>query len=108
MPIRRLPSLSLLLLGSVLAISACDMVQDNAGACLAVPPLRREERPKPPVAEEEQIYQPGHWEWNGSTYNWREGRWIKREGRSNLWMDGTWVRDKVPGPCRWEPAHWVQ
>lgn len=104
---RNLTALALLLAAAAL-LPGCRVVNDNAGACQAVPQLRREERPKPPVSEDEQLYQPGHWEWNGSSYNWREGAWIKREGRSNLWMDGAWVRDKVPGPCRWVPAHWVQ
>jgi len=108
MPTRRLFAMSVVLLGTSVLLSACDVVQDNAGACPTVPPLRREDRPKPPVSEDEQIFQPGHWEWNGSAYTWREGTWIKRDGRSNLWMDGAWVRDKVPGPCRWVPAHWVQ
>ncbi len=31
--------------------------------------------------------QPGHRDFNGSGYTWREGSWNKREGR-NEWMDG--------------------
>ena len=89
-------------------LSGCAVLKDNAGPCPAVPQIRREDRPKPPVSDVEQLFQPGHWEWHGGSYNWREGSWIKRDGRSNLWMDGNWVRDQVPGPCRWEPAHWLQ
>ena len=88
-------------------LSGCEVVNENT-SCPTAPALRAEERPKPPVMEAEQIWQPGHWEWNGGSYTWRAGAWIKREGRSNLWMPGNWTREKVPGPCRWDPAHWVQ
>lgn len=102
----RRSSLMLPLLGAVLLLAGCETVKENT-TCPAVPAMRPEARPKPPVMEQEQIWQPGHWEWTGTNYNWREGRWILREGRSNLWMDGMWVREKTIGPCRWEPAHWV-
>ncbi|MCC6719483.1 MAG: YXWGXW repeat-containing protein [Acetobacteraceae bacterium] len=103
----RLLSASFALLGAAMLLSGCEVVKENT-TCPTAPALRAEVRPKPPVMEEEQIWQPGHWDWDGATYTWREGVWIKREGRSNLWMDGIWTRDKVPGPCRWEPAHWVR
>lgn len=97
--------LVLALFGLVL-LSGCEVVKENT-TCPAIPALRAEVRPKPPVMEEEQLWQPGHWDWNGAAFNWRDGRWIKREGRSNLWMDGSFVRDRTPGPCRWVPAHWM-
>ncbi|MBN8891576.1 MAG: YXWGXW repeat-containing protein [Alphaproteobacteria bacterium] len=91
-----------------LALTGCSTVKENTGACPVPPPLKTEERPKPPVSEDTQIWQPGHWDWNGSGYTWREGAWIKRAGGGNLWMDGHWERDRVPAPCYWVPAHWVQ
>ena len=106
MSVRRLLP-AFVLLGSFVVLSGCEVVRENT-SCPTAPVLRTEVRPKPPVMEEEQIWQPGHWLWNGAAYTWREGAWIKRQGRSNLWMEGTWLRDKVPGPCRWDPAHWVQ
>ena len=101
---RFLPAATMLL-GLVL-LAGCETVKENT-TCPTIPALRGEVRPKPPVMEEEQIWQPGHWEWTGTNYLWRDGRWIKREGRSNLWQFGNWVRDRTVGPCRWEPAHWV-
>lgn len=103
----RMPTLAWTLIMGVL-LSGCDVVKDNAGACPAVPQLRQEERPLPPAVDYEQVFQPGHWEWTGSSYNWRAGSWIKRDERGTLWMDGNWVRDKAPGPCRWDPARWVR
>ena len=104
-------SIRLSALAALLAIAAlaagCEVVKQNT-TCPTLPALRPEMRPKPPVMEAEQIWQPGHWDWNGTSYLWRDGQWIKREGRGNLWMDGVWVRERTPGPCRWEPAHWVQ
>jgi hypothetical protein len=98
-------ALGLLLAGG---LSACDTVRDNAGACPVPPALRADIRPKPPVSEQEQVFQPGYWEWNGTSYAWREGSWVKKgPGVTGLWMDGYWKRDKVPQPCYWIPAHWV-
>jgi hypothetical protein len=93
------------LLLAATALTGCEA----ASECQRSPPMKTEQRPKPPVSEDEQIWQPGSWDWNGTGYTWREGRWIKRAqaGGSNLWMDGYWTRDQVPGPCYWVPAHWV-
>ncbi|MCW3473790.1 YXWGXW repeat-containing protein [Limobrevibacterium gyesilva] len=88
-------------------LAGCSTVKENAGPCPTPPPIKREEIPKPPVSEQEQIWQPGHWDWNGNNYAWREGSWIKREGRANQWMDGYWDRPSVPGTCVWNPAHWM-
>ncbi len=107
MSVFRKVSSGLVLGAALLVLSACEVVKDNT-TCPTPPALRAEVPPKPPVSEQEQIWQPGHWEWNGGSYTWREGRWIMREGRTGLWIHGHWVRDKVPGPCRWVPAIWQQ
>jgi hypothetical protein len=95
-------------LAAGLALSGCSTVEKNTGAC-PVPPLPQSEiRPKPPVSEHQQIWQPGHWDWNGSAYSWRPGQWILRSSvSSNQWFEGNWTRDQVPGPCHWVPAHWM-
>ena len=105
---RRIPR-SLLAVSLVfgLGLAGCQTVQDQTAACPVPPGPKPEQRPLPPVANYEQTWQPGHWDWNGSGYTWREGNWIKREGHSNEWMDGYWNRDKSPGPCNWIPAHWM-
>ncbi len=91
---------------ALLPLAACQTVDRETGACPVPPSPKSEERPKPPVSEEEQIWQPGHWDWSGGSYAWRPGVWMKRTG-GNLWMDGHWTRDQVPAPCYWVPPHWV-
>jgi len=101
---RRLPALA-----AMIAVGAwltgCAVVKENT-SCPDVPALRTEVIPKPPVSEQQQIWQPGQWVWNGASYTWRDGNWIKHTGQSGVWWPGHWVRDKVPGPCRWVPAYW--
>jgi hypothetical protein len=101
---RLLPAL---LVAALLPLAACQTVETQAGACQVAPPPRSEERPKPPVSEDEQLWQPGHWDWTGGSYVWRPGAWILRASGSNLWMDGHWQRDTLPQPCFWVPAHWL-
>lgn len=91
-----------------LALSGCTPVDQDTGACPIPPPTPNEVRPKPPVSEYQQLWQPGHWDWTGSGYRWRQGEWILRSSvSSNQWFGGTWTRDVMPGPCRWVPAHWM-
>ena len=88
-------------------LTGCATVRENAGVCQSPPPLRNEVIPTAPPAEFTQTWQPGYWDWNGSTYAWRDGRWIKSQGGSNQWLRGFWDRPVTPGPCVWNPAHWV-
>jgi hypothetical protein len=74
-------------------------------ACPAPPPLHTEVLPRPPLSEEPLVWQPGHWDWNGSTYTWRDGAWLPRAGRGTSWLDGYWTT--ASGSCVWVPAHWV-
>ena len=97
-----LPSAALLI-----GLAGCSTLQENAGACPVPPAPKREDIPKPPVSETEQIWQPGFWEYSNGNYSWRPGSWIKRDGRGNQWMDGYWDRASVPGPCKWNPPHWM-
>lgn len=100
----RLPTLVVLFAAFAL-LAGCDVVKDNT-SCPEVPALRVETPPRLPVSEKQQIWQPGQWEWDGRSFTWREGRWILHTGQSGLWLPGHFVRDRVPGPCRWVPAHW--
>lgn len=90
-----------------LALGGCETIKEQTGACPVPPAPQAEQQSKPPVADYAQTWQPGHWDWNGSGYTWREGAWIKREGHGSEWMDGYWTRDKTPGPCNWVPPHWL-
>jgi WXXGXW repeat (2 copies) len=69
------------------------------------PPVRVEAIPKPPVSEQPLIWQPGHWDWTGDGYAWREGRWVPREGHGTEWQDGYWTN--ANGTWTWLPAHWL-
>ncbi|MBU6498887.1 MAG: YXWGXW repeat-containing protein, partial [Rhodospirillales bacterium] len=81
--------------------------QKDTGACQVAPPPKNEVIPKPPVSEQTQVWQPGHWDWDGSSYAWTPGAWVKRGGHSNQWMDGYWTRNVAPGPCHWVSPHWM-
>lgn len=86
-------------------------------ACMAPPPLaasnpnppppavRVETIPKPPVSEEPLIWQPGHWDWEGTGYVWRDGEWVRRAGHGTEWQDGYW--SNANGTYTWVPAHWM-
>jgi len=70
-----------------------------------VPPLIAETMPKPPVTAESLMWQPGHWDWNGSGYVWAAGQFVPATGHGNLWMPGWWQR--TPSGWAWQPPHWT-
>ncbi len=69
------------------------------------PPVRTEVIPKPPVSEAPLIWEPGHWDWAGTGYSWREGEWVPRAGHGSQWQDGYWSNQN--GTWSWLPAHWM-
>ena len=69
------------------------------------PAIPAETIPKPPVSEAPLIWQPGHWDWTGNGYAWREGSWVRREGHGTQWQDGYW--SNAGGSWTWMPAHWL-
>ena len=100
----RFPLAALLAVG---LLAGCSTVEEHAGACQKAPAVKDETIAKAPVAEYVQTWQPGHWDWDGHNYGWVEGRWVKKDGQSNQWMQGYWDRPTTPGPCVWVPAHWM-
>jgi hypothetical protein len=70
-----------------------------------VPPLQPEVVPKPPVTATPLIWQPGHWDWNGTAYTWAPGQYVPRVGHGNLFMPGYWAQ--TPNGWAWQPAHWL-
>jgi hypothetical protein len=97
---------ALLLLPGLLLAGCASVTRDSAyGPYPAPPPIPGEVVPKPPVSEDPLIWQPGHWDWSGSDYLWREGRWVVRAGHGTQWQDGYWSSDA--GKWRWVPAHWI-
>ena len=83
------------------------------GACVAVyppshppvPPLPAEQVPAPPRSPVALIWQPGHFDWNGTGYVWVTGEWVGRGGHGTLWQDGFWQRSG--DGSAWVPAHWM-
>lgn len=72
---------------------------------LPVPPIRAERVPAPPRSAVVLIWQPGHYNWNGSDYVWTAGQWVERAGHGTLWQDGYWQRTSQTSV--WVPAHWI-
>jgi hypothetical protein len=70
-----------------------------------VPPLVAEVIPKPPVAGEQLVWQPGHWAWSGGGYIWARGQYVPAAGHGNLWMQGWW--SQTAAGWTWQPAHWT-
>jgi hypothetical protein len=81
------------------------------GACVAsgppapVPPPMAEAIPKPPVSPVPLTWQPGQWDWTGSSYVWTPGRYVDLAGRSGTWMPPFW--DNVGSSWVWQPGHWM-
>jgi hypothetical protein len=70
-----------------------------------VPPPIAETVPKPPVTAEPLMWQPGHWDWNGSGYVWTAGQYVPAAGHGNLWTPGWWMPS--PSGWMWQPPHWT-
>ena len=71
----------------------------------SIPPIRAERIPAAPESRITQIWQPGHWDWDGQNYGWLDGEWIPRSGHGPLWQDGYWRRNG--NDFAWVPAHWL-
>ena len=79
-----------------------------AGGRVTHPPVPRaldEQVPAPPRSAAVQIWQPGHYDWDGRDYVWVPGEWVDRGSHSALWQDGYW-RETAAAPV-WVPAHWL-
>jgi hypothetical protein len=70
----------------------------------AVPPPRVEVIPAPPGGRF--VWEPGHWHWNGRTYLWAGGRYIRRGPHFHNFVEGHWAWAPRIGRYVWRPAHW--
>jgi hypothetical protein len=50
------------------------------------------------------IWTPGYWRWNGATYVWVSGTWIRPPRTTAVWVPGHWVHR--PRGWVWVPGHW--
>ena len=70
-----------------------------------VPPPRPEMIPKPPVTGTPLVWQPGHWNWNGTGYVWEPGEYTAREGHGTMFQPGYW--QQTPAGWQWVTPHWL-
>ena len=88
-----------------LAACAAPAPQMTANPYPPPPMLRTDIMPKPPISEVALTWQPGHWDWSGAAYVWREGAWVNRNGQGTQWLPGFW--SNASGAWTWIPAHWL-
>jgi hypothetical protein len=50
------------------------------------------------------IWTPGYWPWNGATYVWVSGSWVRPPRTTAVWVPGHWV-SRGAGWV-WVPGHW--
>ncbi|MDA8050681.1 MAG: hypothetical protein M0002_11850 [Rhodospirillales bacterium] len=99
----RAPLLAVLFAGA-LALAGCAATPPPP-----VPPAKSETIPLPPVAGGvPQIWEPGHWDWNGQGYDWVAGKWIPRDGHPTTFMPGYWAKNPNTGTWTWQPGHWAK
>lgn len=70
-----------------------------------VPAPITEAIPKPPVSPEPLMWQPGHWNWNGTGYVWQQGQYVPAAGHGPLFQPGYWAQTQ--SGWAWQPAHWT-
>jgi WXXGXW repeat (2 copies) len=69
------------------------------------PPPRAEVIPVlPPGRAELEVWQPGHWRWDGHEHVWVEGRYVARPQRGAEWVPAHY--DRRPGGWVFIEGHW--
>lgn len=69
------------------------------------PPLRTEVIPVIPRERAElEVWQPGHWRWDGHEHVWVEGRYVARPRRGAEWVPAHY--DRRPGGWVYVDGHW--
>jgi WXXGXW repeat (2 copies) len=67
------------------------------------PPPPRVETP-PPAPSTLATWQPGHWFWNGTRYDWMPGHYVDRPAQNANWMPGYWQQE--PNGWTWIEGRW--
>ena len=70
-----------------------------------IPPPMTETVSKPPVSPVPLTWQPGHWDWTGSSYVWAPGQYVDLGGRPGNWQPPYW--EQIAGGWVWRPGHWL-
>ena len=103
--------LVIVVIAAPLAVGACyrpDAPPPATASAIPYPPVpapRPEERPLPPVSEDQLVWRMGQWEWVGTGYVWRGGEWEKLGDHTNQYMPGHWTPQG--GAWVWERGHWL-
>jgi hypothetical protein len=66
------------------------------------PPLREEVVPPPP--NEQVVWEPGHWRWDGHDWQWLPGHYETRPYAEAVWIPGHWAERN--GGWVWVAGHW--
>lgn len=66
----------------------------------APPPNQAENTPAPKLG---QVWDAGHWEWNGKAYWWRRGAWRDQRAGQH-WVQDRW--EQVGEQWHHIPGHW--
>lgn len=86
-------------------LAGCTAAVPTANPYPPVPRAPVEIVPKPPVSATPLVWQPGHYEWNGTGYVWYPGIFVQQLGRRPLWQPGYWTRRERGWV--WIPGHWA-
>lgn len=70
-----------------------------------VPAPMAETVPKPPVTVDPVVWQPGYWNWTGSSFVWTPGQYVTATAPHQTWMPGYW--EQAGAGWLWRPAHWM-
>lgn len=67
------------------------------------PPAPRVEV-QPPAPDAQAVWDPGHWNWDGTQYVWVSGHYIERPNVAMHWEPGHWLSEN--GSWVWMDGHW--
>lgn len=94
---------------ATIAVAAVSLAQTASAepstiviAPTAPPPPRVEMVPQPPAPVD--VWTPGHWAWNGATWEWVPGQYIARPAPQASWVPGHW--EPQAGGYVWVDGHW--
>jgi hypothetical protein len=85
----------------LLVLAACTA----GGPPAPIPAAMPETIPKPPPSPVPLAWQPGHWDWTGSSYAWVPGQYVDRNGQGTSWVPPFW--QETNSGWVWQPGHWM-
>ena len=85
----------------LLLLAACV----SGGPPAPIPAPMAEIVPKPPVSPVPLMWQPGHWDWTGSSYAWLPGQYVDATGHGSTWTAGWW--EQTGSGWVWHSARWL-